>query len=193
MQINSIQNDNIPYFYYGSIIGADSTLTYLYLGAGKKAKVIIDKTIRNQLWQSMRVNKFWQIQNSQMICFGWFNKKDGVPYIVIKNLSNIAFIDIKVNNNYEEENLCNNQIISEDKQSLKRPEQCYFPSEEQKQPQPLNKSITQIKKEPSTIPNYISDRRIDPKSLSENNKSNTTPNLKTTSFFEKFVKIFFRK
>ena len=100
-QASSITNTKIPYFFYGSIKGADDKLRFIHVGA-KKTQVVIDQSIHNQFWNALEVDKYWQLLDAQMICFGWLNRnKDGKSYIKIKDISDIAIIDIKENANFK--------------------------------------------------------------------------------------------
>lgn len=96
-QVNSITNTKIPYFFYGSIRGADDSLAFIHVGV-KETQVIIEQSIRNQFWNALEVDKYWQLLDAQIICFGWLNhNKDGKSYIKIKDISDIAIIDVKEN------------------------------------------------------------------------------------------------
>ena len=96
-QAGSITNTRIPYFFYGSIRNINDNLEFIYIGS-KETKVIIDKSIHNQFWNALEVDKHWQLLGAQMICFGWLNRNQyGKTHVRIKNISDIAIIDIKEN------------------------------------------------------------------------------------------------
>ena len=100
-QANSIKNTKVPYFFYGSIRGANNSLTFVYVGA-EKTQVVIDQAIRGEFWNALEVDKYWQLLDAQMICFGWLNRnKDGKNFIKIKDISDIAIIDVKKNSNFK--------------------------------------------------------------------------------------------
>ena len=100
-QVANITNTKIPYFFYGSIRAVDDSLSFIHVGA-QETQVVVDKSIRNQLWNALEVDKYWQLLNAQMICFGWVNlSKNGKNNIVIKDISDIAIIDIKENKNFK--------------------------------------------------------------------------------------------
>jgi|TARA_B100000965_G_C19548414_1_gene738959 hypothetical protein len=100
-QVGSITNTKIPYFFYGAIRGVDESLTFIHVGA-QKTQVVIDRSICKQLWNALEVDKYWQLLDAQMICFGWLKRSNkGKSYIVIKDISDIAIIDIKENSSFK--------------------------------------------------------------------------------------------
>lgn len=116
-QASSITNIKIPYFFYGSIRGTYDNLAFILVGA-KKTQVVIDKSIHKQFWNALEVDKYWQLLDAQMICFGWLNRnKDGKSYIKIKDISNIAIIDVKENTKFK-------PYVTTEPKNMLRPENC---------------------------------------------------------------------
>ncbi|MEZ8775184.1 hypothetical protein [Vibrio sp. 10N.247.310.17] len=112
-QANSISNTKIPYFFYGSIRGTDESLTFIHVGA-EKVQVIIDESIRNHFWNALEVDKYWQLLDAQIICFGWLNRSEsGNCSIKIKDMCDIAIIDVKVNPDFESHSTVDSQNIEE--------------------------------------------------------------------------------
>jgi hypothetical protein len=98
-QVGSIQNIKRPYFFFGSIRGVDDSLTYIHVGASR-TRVVIDEAIRQELWNALKVDQFWQLLDAQIICFGWLKKRDDKYFIVVKDIADIALIDVKTNVNF---------------------------------------------------------------------------------------------
>lgn len=117
-QVGSIQNYKKPYFFFGSIRGVDDGLTYIYVGASK-TRVIIDEGIRTTLWNALKVDQYWQLIGAQMICFGWLNTTDGKHFIIIKDIADIALIDIKDNPNFNARVQCRELALTETSSSNK--------------------------------------------------------------------------
>lgn len=100
-QASSISNTKIPYFFYGSIRWIDDSLTFIHVGA-EKVQVIIDESIRAHFWNALEVDKYWQLLDAQMICFGWLSRREnGNCFIKIKDICDIAIIDVKVNPDFK--------------------------------------------------------------------------------------------
>ncbi len=100
-QASSISNTKIPYFFYGSIRWVDDSLTFIHVGA-EKVQVIIDESIRAHFWNALGVDKYWQLLDAQMICFGWLSRsKNGNCFIKIKDIRDIAIIDVKANPDFK--------------------------------------------------------------------------------------------
>ncbi|MFW1327832.1 hypothetical protein ACEV9E_03845 [Vibrio parahaemolyticus] len=104
-QASSISNTKIPYFFYGSIRWIDDSLTFIHVGA-EKVQVIIDESIRAHFWNALEVDKYWQLLDAQMICFGWLSRSEnGNCFIKIKDICDIAIIDVKVNPDFKQHSI----------------------------------------------------------------------------------------
>jgi hypothetical protein len=97
-----VNNLKRPYFFWGRIKGVSNCLTYLYVGSNDKATVIISNKIKKELMNGLKVDKYWQLTNANMICFGWLkkNSKTGKTTIVVDSLSNVSFVGIAPNKDF---------------------------------------------------------------------------------------------
>ncbi|MEL7292046.1 MAG: hypothetical protein AAGJ78_08265 [Pseudomonadota bacterium] len=76
-------------------------MTFIHVGA-EKVQVIIDESIRAHFWNALEVDKYWQLLDAQMICFGWLSRSEnGNCFIKIKDICDIAIIDVKVNPDFK--------------------------------------------------------------------------------------------
>jgi hypothetical protein len=85
-----------PCFFWGRVAGV-SDLTYIYAGSGKKATIILDEKIKDQVWNAWNVKHWRQVEDASMIVFGWMSrsKKNGKPVMIVKDPSKIAFLGIR--------------------------------------------------------------------------------------------------
>lgn len=100
-EISNIPNPSRPYFFWGSVKYVKD-LQFLNVGKGERVSVIIDDSIKDELWKKMRVDNHRQLLGCNIICFGWANRKGNLTYIQVKNIGDIGFIGVKSNGSFVE-------------------------------------------------------------------------------------------